>query len=135
MSKKAKTEQVIIVLSHEKGLHKQLTVCTCGHDVFNILCQVYQDCIRQTVTKPYMVHNLTSSVNSLQFCPYEDVLGVGHGNGFSSLLIPGKWLIIILLYCLIIYCLTFNLQKRRHRYSQLMISQSQRSSQTINISK
>ena len=37
-----------------------------------------------------MSHNLTSTVNSLQFCPYEDVLGVGHGNGFTSLLIPGN---------------------------------------------
>ena len=40
---------------------------------------------------PYMSHLLPSSeVVSLQFCPFEDVLGVGHSNGFASLLIPGS---------------------------------------------
>ncbi|WAR30931.1 WDR46-like protein [Mya arenaria] len=51
--------------------------------------KVYEDCIRQTVQKPYLVHHLTSSVTGVQFCPYEDVLGVGHSTGFSSLIIPG----------------------------------------------
>ncbi|XP_013394449.1 WD repeat-containing protein 46-like isoform X2 [Lingula anatina] len=51
--------------------------------------EVYQDCCRHTMTKPYLSHRLRSPVANLQFCPYEDVLGVGHGNGFSSLLVPG----------------------------------------------
>lgn len=39
---------------------------------------------------PYMNHLLpASSVSSLAFCPFEDVLGVGHAQGFASLLIPG----------------------------------------------
>jgi len=37
----------------------------------------------------YLTHPLTSVVRNVKFCPYEDVLGVGHGVGFSSLLIPG----------------------------------------------
>lgn len=40
---------------------------------------------------PYMNHLLPgNSVNSVQFCPFEDVLGIGHSGGFSSILIPGS---------------------------------------------
>lgn len=28
-------------------------------------------------------------ISGLEFCPYEDVLGVGHANGMCSMLIPG----------------------------------------------
>ena len=56
------------------------------------MLQVYQDCCKQTVDRPYLVHKLTSQATGLQFCPYEDVLGVGHGTGFSSLIIPGNWI-------------------------------------------
>jgi len=31
-----------------------------------------------------------SQVTSVKFLPYEDVLGVGHSNGYSSLVIPGS---------------------------------------------
>ena len=44
------------------------------------------------IDKPYMRHRLDSRkavISSVQFCPYEDVLGVGHSDGFTSLLIPG----------------------------------------------
>ena len=38
----------------------------------------------------YLKHRLNSScIQSLQFCPYEDVLGIGHNNGISSILVPG----------------------------------------------
>jgi U3 small nucleolar RNA-associated protein 7 len=37
-----------------------------------------------------MNHNIPSStVSSLQFCAYDDILGVGHSTGFESLIIPG----------------------------------------------
>jgi len=29
-------------------------------------------------------------VNQITFCPYQDVLGVGHSGGFSSMVIPGS---------------------------------------------
>ena len=39
---------------------------------------------------PYLTHNLPQSAPlHLRFCPFEDVLGVGHANGFTSLVVPG----------------------------------------------
>jgi U3 small nucleolar RNA-associated protein 7 len=38
-----------------------------------------------------MSHDIPSStISSLRFCPYEDILGVGHSSGFASLIIPGS---------------------------------------------
>nr|XP_015823878.2 WD repeat-containing protein 46 [Nothobranchius furzeri] len=51
--------------------------------------QVYRDVWSTPVTKPYMAHRVRGSVWGLQFCPFEDVLGVGHGEGFTSMLVPG----------------------------------------------
>lgn len=40
---------------------------------------------------PYLRHVVEGhSVHQVTFCPYEDILGVGHSGGFSSLLIPGS---------------------------------------------
>ncbi|PWN48850.1 BING4CT-domain-containing protein [Violaceomyces palustris] len=40
---------------------------------------------------PYLTHNIPGATPiSLQFCPFEDVLGVGHSKGFTSLIIPGS---------------------------------------------
>lgn len=40
---------------------------------------------------PYMNHLLPGSeVSSVRFCPFEDVLGVGHQGGFSSVIVPGS---------------------------------------------
>ncbi|XP_008317662.1 WD repeat-containing protein 46 [Cynoglossus semilaevis] len=51
--------------------------------------QVYRDVWTTAVTKPYVAHRLRGTVWGLQFCPFEDVLGVGHGEGFTSMLVPG----------------------------------------------
>ncbi|CAG0911748.1 unnamed protein product, partial [Cyprideis torosa] len=36
----------------------------------------------------YMSHRTQNPITDLGFCPFEDVLGIGTGGGFSSLLIP-----------------------------------------------
>lgn len=51
--------------------------------------QVYRDVWSTPVTKPYMAHRVQKAVWGMHFCPFEDVLGVGHGDGFTSLLVPG----------------------------------------------
>lgn len=39
---------------------------------------------------PYMTHTFPSvPVHAVRFCPFDDVLGVGHARGFTSLVIPG----------------------------------------------
>nr|XP_042911590.1 WD repeat-containing protein 46 [Parasteatoda tepidariorum]XP_042911591.1 WD repeat-containing protein 46 [Parasteatoda tepidariorum] len=51
--------------------------------------EVYKGCCRNTVKTPYLRHRITSTVSDVQFCPYEDVLGIGYNSGFDSILIPG----------------------------------------------
>jgi len=53
--------------------------------------QVWKDALGTKQNSPYMRHQfaLGQKINSMKFCPYEDVLGVGHSRGFTSLLVPG----------------------------------------------
>jgi len=50
------------------------------------------DALRYKVKDPYMSHSLPGCgpVESLRFRPFEDVCGIGHGKGFSSIVIPGS---------------------------------------------
>ncbi|XP_077180589.1 WD repeat-containing protein 46 isoform X2 [Paroedura picta] len=51
--------------------------------------QVYKDILVCPSPKPYICHALPRPAHALRFCPFEDVLGVGHEEGFASLLVPG----------------------------------------------
>ncbi|XP_059173914.1 WD repeat-containing protein 46-like isoform X1 [Physella acuta] len=53
--------------------------------------EVYKDMTSQAYRpeKPYLYHRCDKLVANLMFCPFEDVLGIGHGSGFSSIVIPG----------------------------------------------
>ncbi|XP_053577859.1 WD repeat-containing protein 46 [Bombina bombina] len=53
------------------------------------IVQVYKDTHVTAPRSPYMCLSVKGSVHGLQFCPYEDVLGVGHGSGFTSMIVPG----------------------------------------------
>ncbi|KYO32870.1 WD repeat-containing protein 46 [Alligator mississippiensis] len=54
------------------------------------IVQVYHDVSQQLPRKPHLQHALPRPAHGLRFCPFEDVLGVGHGAGFTSLLVPGS---------------------------------------------
>jgi len=71
--------------SHLQFSQKGLLGLSFGNKV-----EVYQDPTVSAITHPYMKHEVFKTVTSLEFCPYEDVLGIGHGAGFSSMLVPGS---------------------------------------------
>lgn len=41
------------------------------------------------VTQPYLTHSVAQGVNSVRFCPFEDLLLIGKNNGIGSMLVPG----------------------------------------------
>ncbi|MEW5304015.1 MAG: hypothetical protein WDW36_006654 [Sanguina aurantia] len=51
--------------------------------------QVWQDALRTKAQSPYMNHQLAGVLRDFSFCPYEDVLAVGHSQGLTSMLVPG----------------------------------------------
>ncbi|XP_072537137.1 WD repeat-containing protein 46 [Salminus brasiliensis] len=54
------------------------------------IVQVYRDvCGGGPMTKPYMAHRVRGTVWGVGYCPFEDVLGIGHADGFTSMIVPG----------------------------------------------
>ncbi|KAF3905781.1 hypothetical protein AA313_de0204373 [Arthrobotrys entomopaga] len=52
---------------------------------------VWKDAIRKKANSPYLQHHTpANAVEDVRFCPFEDVLGVGHAGGFESIIIPGS---------------------------------------------
>ncbi|KAI9016933.1 WD40-repeat-containing domain protein [Gaertneriomyces semiglobifer] len=53
--------------------------------------QIWKDPFKTKQKEPYMTHLSAGNVLSdMNFCPYEDILGLGHSGGISSLVIPGS---------------------------------------------
>lgn len=59
---------------------------------------MWQNCLSEENSTPYLQHHFVGQhISRVQFCPYEDVLGVGHSNGFASLIIPGTMRLLLML--------------------------------------
>ncbi|XP_066594976.1 WD repeat-containing protein 46 [Prorops nasuta] len=58
-----------------------------GISMENVI-EVYRD--TGSEIKPYLRERTNWSVSDIQFCPYEDVMGVCTTKGFTSLLVPGS---------------------------------------------
>ncbi|GAB6021941.1 hypothetical protein CHUAL_006102 [Chamberlinius hualienensis] len=55
----------------------------------NDCVQMYRDCCTRSEISPYMSYRVGHQISDFAFCPFEDVLGIGHQAGFSSILVPG----------------------------------------------
>ncbi|CAO3622847.1 unnamed protein product [Cunninghamella blakesleeana] len=58
---------------------------------WNTHVTVWKDAFRTKQQSPYMNHlQAGSSITDIAFCPYEDVLGLGHDKGIGSIVVPGS---------------------------------------------
>lgn len=57
-------------------------------EFFKDVCTVSSSA--QSVQYPYMVHKVHRRITDFNFVPFEDVVGIGHADGFSSILVPGE---------------------------------------------
>lgn len=53
------------------------------------VCEVYKKPNLILNNAPYLRQRCTDYIHGLQFCPFEDVLGISTRKGFTSLLVPG----------------------------------------------
>ncbi|XP_045111785.1 WD repeat-containing protein 46-like [Portunus trituberculatus] len=65
--------------------HKNLLSVAIGNIV-----EVYRNVTLGGTNQAYMRHKAGSMITDMQFCPYEDVLGISTYKGYSSLIIPGS---------------------------------------------
>lgn len=52
--------------------------------------KIWANYAHQKASAPYMKFELNgkSSISCVRFCPYEDILGIGHSSGFHSIVCP-----------------------------------------------
>lgn len=61
-----------------------------AHSTDESFAQIKPNSLGASYRHPFMRHTVAGySVKDVQFCPFEDVLGVGSGGGVTSLVVPG----------------------------------------------
>ncbi|XP_003699888.2 WD repeat-containing protein 46 [Megachile rotundata] len=75
---------------HTRSAVHRLSYSQRGHLAMSMgnVVEIYRP--SEDETKAYLRHRPSWPVTSMQFCPYEDVLGIGTRGGISSLLVPGS---------------------------------------------
>lgn len=48
------------------------------------------EAFKSRVSGPYLTHNVADGSNSVRFCPFEDILLLGKGDGIGTMLVPGS---------------------------------------------
>lgn len=52
--------------------------------------QIWKDALSTKQQQPYMSHVVTNGlIEHLEFCPFEDIMGIGHSDGLGTILVPG----------------------------------------------
>lgn len=54
------------------------------------IVQVWKNTVNEKQKAPYMKHKESAPIRAAQFIPFEDVLGLTHEDGYSSIVIPGS---------------------------------------------
>lgn len=56
------------------------------------LVEIWRDALTTKQQRPYLKHRFVngSQVQNLAFCPYEDIIAIGHSTGITSILVPGS---------------------------------------------
>ncbi|CAG8569866.1 17526_t:CDS:10, partial [Acaulospora colombiana] len=69
----------------------QLGLLGVGWVLKHFILKVWKDAFKAKQKSPYMNHlQPGTQIQDINFCPYEDILGFGHSDGISSILIPGS---------------------------------------------
>lgn len=77
-------------------ISQQNIVAVSSGEVVNL----FKDCFKKNVEKPYLKHHADGMIDDVRFCNFEDVLGMGHEKGFTSILVPGEHLCSTLIFIL-----------------------------------
>merc|ERR1719464_2229716 len=72
------------VVSQLQFSDRRVIAATMGNKV-----QLYREACTKAVEYPYMKHKVWKNIHDVHFVPFEDVMGIGHASGFSSILVPG----------------------------------------------
>ncbi|XP_055547991.1 WD repeat-containing protein 46 [Wyeomyia smithii] len=54
------------------------------------ICEIFNkpNLVQQNL-RPYLRQRLPATISNFRFCPYEDILGIATGTGFTSIIVPG----------------------------------------------